>query len=139
MLQRFQPPNRRRTSTMSPDSPFVSPHLTRRELLAGAAAALIPTVSVAEPDDSAKFALPGPFRGRVVEVTHPGSVVNHKVRQEPVKEMMRRGMMSLTGAADEAAAWKRFFKPGDVVGIKVCPVGRPRSVRQPETMLDVIR
>jgi len=48
-------------------------------------------------------------------------------------------MRELTGEKEEAAAWKRFFTPDDVVGIKVCPVGRPRSISQPETLLEVIR
>jgi hypothetical protein len=48
-------------------------------------------------------------------------------------------MRELTGARDETAAWKRFFSPADVVGVKVCPVGRPLSISQPETVLEVIR
>jgi hypothetical protein len=72
-------------------------------------------------------------------VQHPGSVTAGKVQAGPVREMMARGMRELTGAADESAAWRRFFAPGDRVGIKVCPVGRPLSISQPETVLEVIR
>ena len=42
--------------------------------------------------------------------------------------MMTRGLCELTGEKEETAAWKRFFAPGDTVGIKVSPVGQPRSI-----------
>lgn len=113
--------------------------LTRREALTAAAALVIPHPLWADPPASARFTLPGPFRGKVVEVFHPGSVVEGKVRAEAVSAMMARGMTALTGAPDEASAWKRFFGPGDVVGIKGSPVGKPRSLSQPETLTRVIR
>lgn len=117
------------------------PRLTRREVLTAAVAAfalpaLFPEGAEAQ---SANLALPGPFRGRVIEVFHPGSVVEGKVRQEAVSEMVTRGMLALTGAKDETSAWKHFFGPGDVVGIKGSGVGRPHSVSQPETLLAVMR
>ena len=39
-----------------------------------------------------------------------------------------------TGAPDSTAAWKMFFEPGDVVGVKVNPVGKPKAMgeRLPE-------
>src|SRR5207248_1655130 len=86
-----------------------------------------------------KWALPGPYRGRVVEVSHSGSVTGGKVQAEAVRAMMTRGMCDLTGEKEETAAWKRFFSPGDTVGIKVSPVGQPHSISQPETVLEVIR
>src|SRR5205807_2414425 len=85
------------------------------------------------------LAIPGPYRGRVVQVSHSTSVVDGAVRRDAVRTMMERGMRALTGAPDEAAAWKRFFKRGDVVGVKVCPVGYPRAITQPETILEVFR
>ncbi len=69
--------------------------------------------------------MPGPYPGRVVEVHHPGSIAAGVYRAEPVKAMMQRGMLELTGAPDWAAAWKVFLQRGDVVGIKVSPVGGP--------------
>jgi hypothetical protein len=126
--------------------------LSRRSLLAAAAAAAWPGLADAAPGRSRlparyhpasavgpKPGIPGPFRGRVVEVQHPGSVAAGKVDREAVAAMVTRGMVALTGAADAAAAWKRFFGPADVVGIKISPVGRPLSVSQPETILAVIQ
>jgi uncharacterized protein (DUF362 family) len=39
--------------------------------------------------------------------------------------MMERGMTGLTGAPSWTEAWRYFFEKGDVVAIKVCPVGGP--------------
>jgi hypothetical protein len=75
-------------------------------------------------DRRPQFAMPGPFPGRVVEVRHPGSVKpDNSICAEAVKQMMDRGMRELTGADHAKEAWERFFEPGDVVAVKVNPVG----------------
>ncbi len=75
--------------------------------------------------------MPGPYPGRVVEVRHPGSVrADFSISPEAVKAMMGRGMTGLTGADHPTEAWRRLFEPGDVVGIKVNPVGRKYSFSQ---------
>jgi uncharacterized protein (DUF362 family) len=51
---------------------------------------------------------------------------------------MRRGMQELTGADGWVDAWKRFFEPGDVVGIKVNPVGMPHVISAPEVLREII-
>ena len=55
---------------------------------------------------------------------------------EPIRQMMRRGIAELTQAPSWIDAWRRLFEKGDVVGIKVSPVGgkkrllgRPRDAR----------
>jgi Domain of unknown function (DUF362) len=71
--------------------------------------------------------MPGRYPGRVIEVRHPGAVSDHNViNPEVVDRMIDRGMAELTGAdqGDVRAAWGTFFAKGDVVGIKVNPVGR---------------
>ena len=70
-----------------------------------------------------KPGMPGPFPGRVVAVQHPGCIVNGAYRAEPVRKMMEKGMTSLTGAPAWTDAWRALFEKGDVVGIKVSPVG----------------
>jgi hypothetical protein len=44
----------------------------------------------------------------------------------------------LTGADDAVEAWRTFFEPGDVVGIKMNPVGNPLANTSSELMLEVI-
>jgi hypothetical protein len=78
---------------------------------------------VARPD----LAMPGRYPGRVVEVRHPASVSNDNVIDPAVvAAMIDRGMAELTGAdpGDVRGAWGTFFEKGDVVGVKVNPVGR---------------
>jgi uncharacterized protein (DUF362 family) len=99
------------------------------------------SVEVRHPKD----AMPGPFPGRVIEVHHAGSVrADHAIDAEAVKVMMDRGMRELTGADHATEAWRRLFEPGDVVGIKVNPVGRKRkpgevgAISSPEVLLEVV-
>src|SRR5476649_544675 len=67
--------------------------------------------------------MPGPFPGRVVGVTHPACIVSGVYRAEPVRRMMEKGMTALTGAPGWTDAWRTLFEKGDIVGIKVSPVG----------------
>jgi uncharacterized protein (DUF362 family) len=82
-----------------------------------------------------EFAMPGPFPGRVVEVHNPHAVRPDSTIHAPaVQKMMRRGMCALTGADDATEAWRRLFHRGDVVGIKVNPVGRHQPGRVPDAV-----
>jgi uncharacterized protein (DUF362 family) len=85
-----------------------------------------------------KLSMPGPYRGRVVSVFHPNSIVSGAYQAEPVREMIRRGMMELTGAPDLASAWKVFAEPGDVIGIKFNPVGYPNVYSSAEVVREII-
>jgi uncharacterized protein (DUF362 family) len=83
------------------------------------------------PVEKPEFALPGRYPGRVIEVHDPHSVVDGAIKLEPVRAMLSRAMMELTGAPNAVEAWRSFFTKGDRVGIKVNPVGqktRPDAV-----------
>jgi hypothetical protein len=91
------------------------------------------------------YAMPGPFPGRVVEVHHPASVrPDQTICADTVKGMMDRGLCELTGADAALEVWRRFFQPGDVVGIKVNPVGYSRrrgvvgAISSPAVLLEVV-
>ena len=115
--------------------------ISRRAFLAGATglAAGVPAVLLANrlftpPFSGAakevvgpEYAMPGPFPGRVIEVRRADAVSpDNVVNQGAVSAMLDRGMSELTGAdaGDVKASWGRFFHKGDVVGIKINPVGR---------------
>ncbi len=101
----------------------------------------------------APLGMPGPYPGRVVEVRHPAVVrPDYAINADAVRAMMHDGMRSLTGSDDVQMAWRRFFEPGDVVGIKVNPVGRrpvpgeggrppgaAGSISSPEVVLEIVR
>ena len=82
--------------------------------------------------------IPGPYPGRVIAVERPGAVVERKYNREAVRAMLNKGMMELTGAPSAADAWKKFFEPGDVVGLKLNPVGRPYVISAPEVVQEII-
>ena len=70
--------------------------------------------------------IPGPYPGRVIEVEHPRCIVSGAYQEGPVRQMMERGMTELTGSPSWPEAWRTLFQKGDVVGIKVSPVGGPK-------------
>jgi uncharacterized protein (DUF362 family) len=87
--------------------------------------------------DASKLAMPGLYRGRVVAVENPASIVSGAYQAEPIRQMMRKGMEQLTGAG-WVDAWRQFVQPGDVVGIKVNPVGQPLVISGPEVVREII-
>lgn len=120
----------------------------RREFLAaGVAAAAVACGQKADENQAAaptiassasKLGIPGPYPGRVVAVSHPGSIISDQYQAEPVRQMMERGMQELTHAENWADAWREFFEPGDVVGIKLNPVGQPAVISAPEVLHTII-
>jgi len=99
-------------------------------------------VEVARPE----YAMPGRFPGRVVEIHDPRSVSDDNlIQRESVQRMLGRGMCELTGADHPTEGWKRFFEKGDVVGVKVNPVGRKRkrgevgSISSPEVLVEIVK
>ncbi len=85
-----------------------------------------------------KWGIPGPFPGRVVEVRNPRMIHSGARSRASIKQSVDRGMRELTGADDAISAWRRFFEPGDVVGIKMNPVGHPLANSSTELLLEVI-
>jgi hypothetical protein len=97
--------------------------LTRRKLLVGSAAAAATALQSQSRAATSRPGMPGPFPGRVVAVEHPGSIISNTYQAEPVRQMMRKGISELTGAPSWVDGWRTLFEKGDVVGIKVSPVG----------------
>jgi len=85
-----------------------------------------------------KHALPGAFPGKVVEVKDKRSLVHEKFDGKIIGEMFERGIRTLTGK-DMKASFALFFEPGDIVGIKVNPVGPPLINTRPELADAVIK
>jgi len=70
----------------------------------------------------AEGAIPGPFPGKVVEVKDAKSLVEDKVDKAVVRDMMEKGITGLTGK-NMKESFELLFKPEDIVGIKINPVG----------------
>jgi uncharacterized protein (DUF362 family) len=88
--------------------------------------------------EASKLAMPGPYRGRVVAVRNPAVLVSGQYQAEAVRQMMRLGMKELVSADGWVDAWRRFFESGDVVGIKVNPVGQPHVISDATVVREII-
>src|SRR5207253_8722591 len=115
---------------MSVDSDPVGSRITRRSFMLGAGTGLavgLPAAwlalknsqnqiiehqhwsSPAHQEEPAKYGMPGPFPGRVVEIRHPDSVrADSSINSAAVKTMIDRGMCELTGAEHALEAWQAF-------------------------------
>ncbi len=85
--------------------------------------------------------MPGPYPGTVIAVSSDRcvDVETNAANAEVVREMMAQGMCALTGATTPLDAWRRFFVPTDVVGIKVNCGGYPNVVSDYYIVAESIR
>lgn len=85
--------------------------------------------------------MPGPLRGRVISLHAPKAIAvpTETVDVAVVQEMMRRGMLMLTGEKEVMGAWRRFIDPNDVVGIKVNCSGAPGICSHPVVVAETVR
>jgi Domain of unknown function (DUF362) len=90
----------------------------------GAAAAVTQSSSRAAPQKA--LGMPGPYPGKVIAVEDEGCISSGVYQPESIRHMVDRGMKELTGAPTGQDAWRSLFTKGDVVGIKVSPVGGPK-------------
>jgi hypothetical protein len=90
------------------------------------------------PQPQDKQGLPGLYPGRVVEARNSLMIHDGKRNANAIQATLDRGMKELTGATDAVEAWKHFFEPGDVVGVKVVPNGAPYAHSSFEIVLEVI-
>jgi uncharacterized protein (DUF362 family) len=102
------------------------------------AAAATATLSQSKASVSNNLGLPGPYPGRVIAVEHPGSIIADVYQKETIQQMMQRGMTELTQAPSWQDAWRTFFEKGDVVGLKVSPVGGPKLSSDASVLRSVI-
>ncbi len=127
--------------------------LSRREFLKGAAATGVGLVgaSVISLDTHAADG-----RSRIVIVNSPKAIVpsggstakglgmasvgdaDPTLDQGTVNKMLAQGMQSFTDTKSEAAAWKKLFKPSDVVGIKVNCLFAKNASTHPEVVASII-
>jgi uncharacterized protein (DUF362 family) len=127
--------------------------MDRREFLTAMAA--VPAIGVLQqntrpiPDyrvvtgfkPSAQPGMPGMYPGRVVTVHSPKCIdeATEKVDVPTVKEMIARGMSTLTGDKDPRDSWSRFFDANDFVGIKINCSGAPGAMSMPDVVAEIVR
>lgn len=86
-----------------------------------------------------RLAMPGLYPGRVVQAGHAGSLLNGRVQQAAMGQMLEHGMRALTGASSAGDAWARFIEPADIVALKVNPSGTPTTTTSIPLMREVVR
>jgi uncharacterized protein (DUF362 family) len=70
-------------------------------------------------------------KSRVVLVRDPSAVSGFTANVAKVRAMVTAGMKTLTGQADDAAAWRMFASSNDVVGIKINTQGASLQATRP--------
>ena len=78
--------------------------------------------------------MPGRYPGKVVSLDTGKTASVEGVDAAAARRAVETGLLALTGAADAASAWRRFVGPGDVVGIKVNPIGGALLSTRPEVV-----
>ncbi|HEX4950696.1 MAG TPA: hypothetical protein VFZ34_28795, partial [Blastocatellia bacterium] len=106
----------------------------------------IPSYKIVSPHKAASssngaLGMPGPYPGRVVSVKAATCLdtSGDNFNNEVIREMMTRGMCELTKQKQPLEAWKRFFNPSDIVGIKVNAGGRPWVISSPPIVAECVR
>jgi len=92
----------------------------RRQLLQSGLAAV---TTAAAKSASQGLGIPGLYPGKVIAVELAGCLVSGKYQPQAVRQMIERGMTEFTGAPARPDAWRSMFTKGDVVAIKLSPVG----------------
>jgi len=102
----------------------------------------VPHVRIVAPHRAtSRTGMPGRYPGRVVSVRSDRALdpATWATNAEAVREMMARGMCAMTGARDAGDAWREFFTPSDVVGIKVNCGGHPHVVSDHVIVAETVR
>ncbi|QEH37974.1 hypothetical protein OJF2_65700 [Aquisphaera giovannonii] len=97
-----------------------------------------PSHAGADVKAASKLGVPGLYPGRVVEVRNKAMIRGGVKDRGAIKSSLEKGLMRLTGAPGAPDAWRTFFEPGDVVGIKVVPNGQPYAHSSFELVLEII-
>ena len=66
--------------------------------------------------------MPGKYPGKIVKIDNPNSVVDNEIIADEAYEMLKKGMLNLTGEKKIKKAWRQFVSPGEKIGLKVNPV-----------------
>src|SRR3990172_5783282 len=77
-------------------------------------------------------------KSRIIAVKSSGIMKEGKPDQKIIQNMMDEGMFALTGKKTTAEAWRTFFTPEDVVGIKINPIGGVKLSTRPEVVSAIV-
>lgn len=111
--------------------------LTRRDFVKGAIAGAVGLWLPKELFGEGVTAKPASKnRSKVILVRDEAVITKGQVNQEVLERMLDRTILDLTGEKETIAAWKRFVKPADVVGIKI---NYMMTATHPEVVRAIVR
>jgi len=82
--------------------------------------------------------MPGKHPAKVVKVYHENCMKDNQPEMEAAREMLKEGMMNLTGKKNIKKAWKEFVSPDEIIGLKVNPVAGKTLTTSHEVVRAVI-
>ncbi len=77
-------------------------------------------------------------KSKVIAVKNSGIMSSGKPDPEIVQRMTNEGIFTLTGKKTVADAWRTFFTPDDIVGIKINPIGGVKLSTRTEVVNAII-
>lgn len=97
--------------------------------------------AVAAENPLPEYRVESPFQPEGKPNRYPGQVISAPVTAtaESVAASLAASMKALTGLKDAREAWRGFFEPKDVVGIKVNCSGSPQIMSHPLIVAEVAR
>lgn len=130
------------TAAMAAAGTVLAPRLIGQEKAQGekppAPAGIKTNIDEARAIPRVAASLPGRYPGKVVRVATGPNPVGRPIDGARVRREVEAGMAELTGEKDMGRAWAQFAGPGDVVGIKVNPIGGSLLSTKPEVVDAVI-
>ena len=78
-------------------------------------------------------------QGKVLIVEHPGATQAFTPQPEPIRRMVRQGLLRFTGEKSLPEAWRTLLSPQDVIGIKVHSAPGPNSGTRITVVAELIR
>jgi hypothetical protein len=83
--------------------------------------------------------MPGAFPGHVVQAVNEKAAGGTSFDLDVLEAMLGKSMLALTGLSSIPAAWKKFVRPDQIIGIKVNPVAGKILSTSPEIVHVIIR
>lgn len=66
--------------------------------------------------------MPGKYPGKVIKANHPACITDGTPSESAAYEMLKAGMLNLTGTNDLKEAWLQLVSADDRIGLKVNPI-----------------
>lgn len=112
--------------------------ISRRDFLKKMSAGVIGIGIAVSSGSSLNIASAQLVKSKVIEVSSQSVWDKDKIDKKVVKTMLNEAMMELTDRGTLTEAWRDLFSEGDIVGIKINPIGGPMFSTNPALVDEVV-